>query len=881
MSAGGTGTGADRVDGRGRTRFTSREIALLGLMAALWGVIEITVGGMIKSWHVPFGGSFLSTFGVVILLTARASVPGRWSSLLVGIVAAGIRLASGFGGAMFAAIGIVAEAVIVEVVLSLWPLPRQRSRMLAGILAVLWALAHPFLVQGYLAGLGPSRVYSFTIGLIAGHEPMGTGQAILVIFFLVVVHIALGVSAVLFVDRILLAPSARARGIADRGKGGRRGPRPKSMGDGPTSTALVLAVALALAVGPLGAAAGDGGDGPGLGDTNDGGGTGTGDTSDAPPKPLYALPEITVFGSRLFGHYSVFTIDAGEIHESGAEDLGEALEMVPGMVVRTDARGEQRLSTRGLTEREMVVLVDGVPISDSYTGSVSSGMVLSGALEAVRVTKGPVASVYGANSLGGVIEVTTAGRGRTGLGYRLATGSDGSHSGFVTGGGRIGPVHLAGGVAANSRSDFSLPGSYANETWEDGGRRDYSGRNELFAWGHASWEVDEHTDASVAVQVADGRRDVPASTSSDRPRFWRFPFWREVRTVGSLNWRPDERMLVEGKLFYGTSKNQLASYSDPERTHRRWLSSVSNHAYGGYVYSEFRGVDGHKLSAGLNVREDVAGLQSDVGQEWRRYESTTMSLFGQDVVRIGDDDRVALAVNTDLMAGEDRFLVSVSPQAAWTRRLPAGMSLRLLGGLKTRFPTLKEWFSPEIGNPDLEPERCTAIEAEISKRTLAGSTLSLIVYEQWVKDMIVSSGWGDPAENLGAVNSWGAELGVEHSLSPSLDIDLSLAMTSARDGETNRDVPLVPKTMSILTTTYSRGAQRYIARLARVGPRSNGDGTGLPPHVLVDLRGILDTRWGSLFAGVENLFDVLYEDEIGFPQSGRAIEFGIMRDLYQ
>ena len=111
------------IDG-GRTtrqrarRFTSREIALLGLMAALWGAIEISVGGMIKSWHIPFGGALLSTFGVVVLLTARAGVPRRCSSILVGIVAAGIRLASGFGGAMFAAIGIVAEALIVEGVLS-------------------------------------------------------------------------------------------------------------------------------------------------------------------------------------------------------------------------------------------------------------------------------------------------------------------------------------------------------------------------------------------------------------------------------------------------------------------------------------------------------------------------------------------------------------------------------------------------------------------------------------------------------------------------------------------------------------------------------------------------------------------------------------------
>ncbi|MFH1864579.1 MAG: hypothetical protein ABIK85_01725, partial [Candidatus Eisenbacteria bacterium] len=163
-----------------QVRFTSREIALLGLMAALWGVIEITVGGMIKTWHVPFGGSLLSTFGVVILLTARGSVPRRWSSILIGVVAAGVRLASGFGGAVFAAIGIVAEALIVELVLSLWPSSRLRARLLAGILAVMWALVHPFVVQGYMAGLGPAKVYSFTIGLIAGQESLGSGQALLV-----------------------------------------------------------------------------------------------------------------------------------------------------------------------------------------------------------------------------------------------------------------------------------------------------------------------------------------------------------------------------------------------------------------------------------------------------------------------------------------------------------------------------------------------------------------------------------------------------------------------------------------------------------------------------------------------------------------------------
>ena len=848
--------------GRVGRSFASREIALLGLMAALWGVIEITVGGMIKGWHIPFGGSFLSTFGVVVLLTARASVPRRWSSLLVGLAAGGIRFLSGFGGAAFAALGIVAEALIVELVLSLAS-PTQRSRFVAGALAVLWALAHPFVVQGYLAGYGPEKVFRFTIGFIANQESPGSLQAVLVLLFLVVVHIALGVSAVLFVDRILLAPSARAR-KADSDSRKRR-----DSGGGSTRGGVLLAVAALVAgasFAPLHAQQTD----PSRVHSEGGG-----------AEASYVLPELTVYGTRLFGPYSVFQLSASDLDQVGAEDLSEALELVPGMVVRTDSRGEARLSTRGLAEREIVVLVDGVPISDPYTGTVSSSMVLAGALGRVRVTKGPAASVYGANSLGGIVEITTVDRERSGLSYRLAAGDGSSYAGYVTGAGSVGPLHLAAGVAGNGRSEYSLPSSYVEETWEDGGARDYSGREHLLAWGRASWQMGDRTDASVSVQMADGSWDAPASTHSDRPRFWRFPFWREVRTIGSLGLKPTDELLIETKFYYGTNDNQLAAYNDEERTERRWLSSVSNRAFGGYAYSEFRGLDGHLVSGGVNVRGDVAKLQSDVGAEWLQYEATTSSLYAQDVLTVTDADRLAIALNTDMMSGEGRSLLRVNPQAAWTRSLGRGMSVRLLAGMKTRFPTLKEWFGTEIGNPDLKPERSASVEVELSKRTAYGSRLSVVGFSQSVKDMIVTSGWGSPAENIGEVSCWGAELGVEHSIAPDLDVALSLAMTSAKDVETNEFVPLVPRTRATVEVTYERGPASYLVRATRVGTRRDSSVGALEPYYLLDLRGSVETPWGDLFAGVENVLDALYEDEDGFPQAGRSFEVGISRDLYR
>ena len=851
---------------RRHVRFTSREIALLGLMAALWGVIEITVGGMIKTWHIPFGGSFLSTFGVVVLLTARGSVPRKWSSILIGVVAAGVRLASGFGGAIFAALGIVAEALIVELVLSLWPSSRLRARMLAGILAVTWAMVHPFVVQGYMAGLGPAKVYSFTIGLIAGQESLNSGQAMLVFLSLVLVHAALGVCAVLFVDRIMLAPYARA--LRSMGRGGRDGDAGGSSSGGNSAALRALLVAtLLLAVNVPGAQAQQ--------SESSRVAAGVG-----PAGVYWLLPELTVVGSRLFGPYSVFEVESEDIQQAGADNLSEALSLVPGMVIRMNSRGEAKLSTRGLAEREVVVLVDGVPISDPYTGSVNSALVLSGAIGKISVTKGPVASVYGANALGGIIEVTTAGSERTGLGYLLSAGSDGRYSGFVSGGGSVGHVHLTGGISANGGSEFGLPGSYIPERWEDGGTRDFSAREDVFAWGRASWKPARTVDASIAMQVADGRRDVPASTSSDRPRFWRFPYWRETRTIGSVGWKPSDALFVESKVFYGTNDNQLAAYSDFERTDRRWLSSVSNRVYGGYVYSELDALTRQRLSAGLNVKHDVASLQSDIGEEWRNHEATTMSLFGQDVVALGRDDLIAVAVNADAMVGEEVSLLRVNPQASWSRRLPSDVTLRILGGIKTRFPTLKEWFSLEIGNPDLRPEMSTSVEAEIARRIPGGSRLSVLVFEQWVKDMIVSAGGGDPCRNVGSVTSWGAEVGAQHSVSSELDVSLSVAMTSARDARTGVDVPYVPKTMLVALATYSRGPATCLARVTRMGSRPESNGDGLPPYVQMDLRGTYATAWGDFFVGVENALDVLYEDEEGFPQAGRRFEFGVMRELY-
>jgi outer membrane cobalamin receptor len=224
--------------------------------------------------------------------------------------------------------------------------------------------------------------------------------------------------------------------------------------------------------------------------------------------------------------------------------------------------------------------------------------------------------------------------------------------------------------------------------------------------------------------------------------------------------------------------------------------------------------------------------------------------------------------------------VRLNPQAAWTHRLDAGLSVRVLGGWKTRFPTLKEWFSPEIGNPDLRPERCFSAEIEVTKRAASGSGMSLVVYEQRASDMIATSGWGDAAVNIGSVRSRGAELSVGCPLTGQVHVDLALAMTSARDMELDRFVLLVPRTACAVAVTYERDPVRCVARASRIGSRSGSSGESLPAYYLLNARVLWDVGWATLFAGVENALDALYEDDAGFPQPGRSLEVGFTRNLF-
>lgn len=96
-----------------------------------------------------------------------------------------------------------------------------------------------------------------------------------------------------------------------------------------------------------------------------------------------------------------------EIEARGAQTADQALNSLPGVFNR---RGKGLMDTssaltlRGVPDQKRtLVLFDGVPMNDSYTGAVDYGGLQPEDIERIEVARGPFSGLYGGGAMGGVV----------------------------------------------------------------------------------------------------------------------------------------------------------------------------------------------------------------------------------------------------------------------------------------------------------------------------------------------------------------------------------------------------------------------------------------------------------------------------------------------
>jgi len=143
------------------------------------------------------------------------------------------------------------------------------------------------------------------------------------------------------------------------------------------------------------------------------------DTAAHEPVRKLFLDEISVTASplpkelrQIASSVSILSKSAPELRQ--IQSIDEALAFLPGVMVDR-SRGLTTTGTHtgvilrgtGAANRTLI-LKDGVPINDAYTGGVSEwNSVAANSIERIEVVRGPGSSIYGSSSMGGTINLVT------------------------------------------------------------------------------------------------------------------------------------------------------------------------------------------------------------------------------------------------------------------------------------------------------------------------------------------------------------------------------------------------------------------------------------------------------------------------------------------
>jgi vitamin B12 transporter len=106
---------------------------------------------------------------------------------------------------------------------------------------------------------------------------------------------------------------------------------------------------------------------------------------------------------------AISVITREDIERYQATDLYDLMARLPGVsMLRNGVRGSATsLSIRGNQGDHSLFLVDGVRIGSATLGSATLGLINTNSIERIEVVRGPKSNLYGADAIGGVVNIIT------------------------------------------------------------------------------------------------------------------------------------------------------------------------------------------------------------------------------------------------------------------------------------------------------------------------------------------------------------------------------------------------------------------------------------------------------------------------------------------
>ena len=173
-------------------KFTTRELVVMAVFGALWGLVEILLGSVFHAIDLPLTGMALAIIGLMLASIGRLFVPKPGSTVLIGIIAMVLKLFSIGSSVIGPMVGILAEALIAELVLDVFGKPSMLAFIFASTAASLWTLVQPFVTGVLLFGRNLLIIWLDLLDVGTRLFGIPYQAALWIVLTLIVVHLFFG-----------------------------------------------------------------------------------------------------------------------------------------------------------------------------------------------------------------------------------------------------------------------------------------------------------------------------------------------------------------------------------------------------------------------------------------------------------------------------------------------------------------------------------------------------------------------------------------------------------------------------------------------------------------------------------------------------------------
>lgn len=616
----------------------------------------------------------------------------------------------------------------------------------------------------------------------------------------------------------------------------------------------------------------------------------------------YRLEDVTVQGVLILEPESFIKIEPKELKKADAGSIINLGKKIPSIKVQTNSRGESLFFFRGSGERQMTLFLDGIPLNIPWDNRIDLSLIPAGIVDEITILKGIPPAIFGANAISGVINISSIDLGKSDYNGKLSLqlGETGNRN--FSGSYSINHNNLSYLISASyiNFDSYKLPSSF-NDVSNPGIERVNSFLESKNVFAKINYKFSETFNSGLLFSLTDSEKGVPPEIGISNPRYWQYPEWNNM-LIG-----------INGNLMLNQSQSSLF-YSFSFNKFRMQINQYKNQLFDSIDDIEKNDDD---IFRGRLIYTNILNENSLIkvglnGQVFRHKEeflsgSFVSQTYSENILSGGIEyeyiknnyvlsvgggiDRIETPKTGDKPSKES--ITDFALNGAFVYSLNSNMSIRVNGGRKTRFPTLRETFSGALGrfvpNPALKAESASSGELSFSYKTPSLSA-DASLFLSYLKDGIVRISL--PQRQFMRVNKdevriSGLEL-VSKYTSDNLQSTFNFTLLSAKGknvagvfSDTLEYRPELNGNIGIdysITTDFNALLElEYIGNEFGLKEGSTGYQM-LPDYFLVNVRFaynfLLDFSKIELYLRLNNIFDRLHYTQFGLPEAGRQIFAG-------